>query len=290
MLDRRFLDSLTIAAYRCTPRSQVLAVNDAASALLQVDESAKFHLRDCFADPSSFDELASRLEAAAVRRFRAEMTRRDGTHFWAEHNAVMRKVRTYGRVIDGVFQDVSSEVAAEDEIAAAKRELEIQHRLLTESERITGVGSWQWDIPSDFIYWSDELCRIFGVAPGKGRTFDEYLAALHPDEREMARETVAASMRTGRSYEMENRCLRPDGEIRTLYCRGDVKMDLGEPVAVFGTAQDITDRRRSERLEREREQHLRLVTEQLPALVWSTDAELHVTFARGRSLALLAGL
>ncbi|HEX6177039.1 MAG TPA: EAL domain-containing protein, partial [Thermoanaerobaculia bacterium] len=174
----------------------------------------------------------------------------------------------------------------------SKAQLEIESHLLAQSERLSAVGSWQWHVQSDTVRWSEELCRIFGVAYDSraSQTFAGYLAALHPDDRGLVRTEVERTLETGEGYEMENRAVRPDGSIRTLLCRGDARVENGKVVALFGIAQDITERREREQKERELEQHIRLVTEQLPAAVWSTDADLNLTFARGRALAALTGL
>lgn len=74
-------------------------------------------------------------------------------------------------------------------------------RRLLELEELARVGSWEWDVASDAITWSDEIYRIFGVKQDQFvATFAAYLSCLHPEDRGLARATVEQSLRTGEPY------------------------------------------------------------------------------------------
>lgn len=130
------------------------------------------------------------------------------------------------------------------------------HRLQTQFEeiqRLAQLGSWEWDIPADVVTWSDELYRIYGVAPGEFEaTYEAFLARVHPDDRDMVDETVKRAYADRASYAFDHRLVRPDGSIRWLHGRGNVMADeQGQPRRLYGVAIDITASKRSEQFLRD---------------------------------------
>src|SRR5713226_2488071 len=121
-------------------------------------------------------------------------------------------------------------------------------RRLQEAQRISHVGYWERDLATNRYTWSDENYRIFGLRPQERiLTFDDVQELLHPADREMRAAAVAEALRGGRRYDVEYRVARPDGEVRFVRSEGDVVRDeAGRLLRVFGTVQDITDRKRGE--------------------------------------------
>jgi formate hydrogenlyase transcriptional activator len=122
-------------------------------------------------------------------------------------------------------------------------------RMLTEAERIAHLGSWIWDINSDTKHWSDEYYRIFGLVPQEIKASHErFLASVHPDDRQAVqqanREAISNPEKT---YAIEYRIVRPDGNERVVQARAEVFFDQNRrPLRMIGTAYDITDRKRGE--------------------------------------------
>ena len=132
--------------------------------------------------------------------------------------------------------------------AASKRLAKTVTRL-GEAQSLAHIGSWEWDIPRDVITWSDELYRIFGMEPdSEPLRYAEYLERVHPEDREFAARTVAAARESGKPFAFEHRILRLDGSERLVLGRGRVVLEAGEPAAMVGTAQDLTEQRQVERL------------------------------------------
>jgi PAS domain S-box-containing protein len=128
------------------------------------------------------------------------------------------------------------------------RTLAESERRLQEAQRISHVGYWERDLATNRYTWSDENYRIFGLRPQERiLTFDDVQELLHPADREMRAAAVAEALRGGRRYDVEYRVVRPDGEVRFVRSEGDVVRDeAGRLLRVFGTVQDITERKRGE--------------------------------------------
>ncbi|MBS1592950.1 MAG: PAS domain-containing protein [Bacteroidetes bacterium] len=111
------------------------------------------------------------------------------------------------------------------------------------SEALTHIGNWSWDIPTGKVYWSDELFRIFGLAPQSCEvSFELFLSMLHPDERELhiARTTEAHAQGTSGEYDI--RIITATGEERILHCLNTVALGPdGEAVTMSGTCQDVSE-------------------------------------------------
>jgi PAS domain S-box-containing protein len=122
----------------------------------------------------------------------------------------------------------------------------VRERDIVETPPAGAFGSWEWDIATGAIEWSEELCRIYGIEPGRQLSFDEFLALIHPDDRGRIQATVQTAYETCEPYSLEHRIVRPDGVVRVLLGRGQVIIDdEGRPLRMFGTGQDITERSRS---------------------------------------------
>jgi PAS domain S-box-containing protein len=120
---------------------------------------------------------------------------------------------------------------------------------LKEAQSLAHVGSWRWDIASDVVSWSDELYRIFGLTPqSEPVSYRSYLERMHPDDRTYVENIVERASADRLPFAFEHRIVRPDGDVRFVLSRGQVIVEGGEPVAMVGTAQDVTEQRQVERL------------------------------------------
>jgi PAS domain S-box-containing protein len=114
---------------------------------------------------------------------------------------------------------------------------------LNEVEATAQLGSWSWDIEADVVSWSDELYRIYGLAPRSvPMSYGSFLELVHPDDRPALDEAVQRCYLEGEPYVENHRVMLPDGRLRWHQGRGRVVMLDGRPVRMFGTGQDVTDR------------------------------------------------
>ncbi len=118
---------------------------------------------------------------------------------------------------------------------------------LDEAQRVAHLGSWEWDVATDEVVWSDEMYRIFGRQPGGPVAMQDAIGGLHPDDQ-LAAAGIAAEARTdGTPVDAVVRAVRPDGEIRWIQARaGAVRDDSGAIVRYVGTVLDVTDSKQAE--------------------------------------------
>src|SRR5215510_10031771 len=121
-------------------------------------------------------------------------------------------------------------------------------RKLEEAQHLAHVGYWEHDPETDRLTWSDETYRIFGLQPqAQILSLAQLPALIHPEDQQRMIQAVAEALRGGRRYDVEYRVVRPTGEVRIVHSQGDVRRDeSGRPRRMFGTVQDITERKRAE--------------------------------------------
>lgn len=120
--------------------------------------------------------------------------------------------------------------------------------LLAEVEEIARMGSWVWHVPSNRVYWSDELFVILGLDKKTHvASTESFFAAIHPEDLPALQEESARLAETGIGRPRNVRIVRPSGEIRYIrLTASQVLGDDGTPLRMVGTLLDLTDQREME--------------------------------------------
>ena len=145
-------------------------------------------------------------------------------------------------------QPVVATALAIVDTAVGRRAAEAEHADLAarvdHAQLLADMGDYDWHIASDTNTWSDQLYRIYGHEPQSfNASYERFLSMLHPDDRDHVVAVHQEAYRTGEPYQMTERIIRPDGELRYLASNGQVLMDAsGTPLRFRGTCIDITDR------------------------------------------------
>lgn len=141
-------------------------------------------------------------------------------------------------------------------------------RRLRETQRIANLGSWDWDIITDDLWWSQQIYTIFGTDPLSGPlTYEDFLNFVHPEDRAHVEDAVENALDSGQQYDIVHRIVRPDGEARHVRELGEIFRDgRGNALRMSGTVQDVTEQRLSEDRIRQHEENLRDLGKQLSVL------------------------
>lgn len=142
-----------------------------------------------------------------------------------------------------VFADVTERVRAE-------RTLRENEARLKSAEELARLGSWELDLASNRLTWSDEVYHIFGLEPQEFEaTYEAFLARVHPEDRAAVDEAYSGSLRENRDgYEIEHRVVRSrTGEVRSVHEKCEhIRDGSGRIVRSVGMVHDITERKRAE--------------------------------------------
>lgn len=173
--------------------------------------------------------------------------------------------------------DITERKRAEDELM--RRQL-----MLARTERVAHVGSWEWYIATDTVTWSDELFRIFQRNPREGApSFAEHNGFYHPDDMVLLRQAVETTVTQGTPYELELRAIRKDGETRVCIARGVAEMaPNGSAVRLFGSLQDITERKQAEEALQRSEAKYRSMMEAMKDSVYICSSNLRIEYMNPR--------
>ena len=153
---------------------------------------------------------------------------------------VRQRTLELDRFNEALQADIAEHIRAEEQ-------LQRSGRLLLAAQRMAHLGSWEWDIPANRVTWSDELYRIYGLAPGSfDATYEAYLQRVHPEDRGKAAGSIEKAARDHQPFAFEERIVRPDGTVRHLLSRGEVLVENGRASKMMGTCFDVTDRKKAE--------------------------------------------
>jgi PAS domain S-box-containing protein len=158
------------------------------------------------------------------------------------------EVSERARKLFGTVQDITESKRVEEERQALSRDLQESNARLEQAQRLVHMGYYEWNLITGHVTWSAELYRIYGLSPQDG-PIDMTLVSelIHPDDRERVFRESDQAIRSGVPASAEHRVIRPDGEVRTVHGLGTVKRNAaGLACEMFGTVQDITDRKRAE--------------------------------------------
>ena len=118
-------------------------------------------------------------------------------------------------------------------------------RRLNLSQKVGGIGTWEWNIKRGTIFWSEQVAQLLGHLPNQlTATYDNFLEAIHPDDREQIVAAINNSIELGAEYNIDHRVVWPDGSVRWLNEKGNIIRDNdGEAITMLGVAIDITERK-----------------------------------------------
>ncbi len=134
------------------------------------------------------------------------------------------------------------------QVLRSERVLQQSLAELRAAQRIARLGSWTLDLRDDSLQWSDEVFRIFEIdAQRFGARYEDFLAAIHPEDRERVERAFREALAQRRPYEVSHRLLFADGRIKHVHEHGQTDYDAqGQALRTRGTVQDISELRRTE--------------------------------------------
>ncbi|HYF29603.1 MAG TPA: ATP-binding protein [Chitinophagaceae bacterium] len=151
------------------------------------------------------------------------------------------------RNFDIPFEPLSTEDTLGKALISMRDNLKAGDERLNEAQHIAKLGSWEWDIKRNKVFWSDEMFNIFEVkGMGFVPSFEAAIAFIHPDDIESANNVIAQSLQSTHPFSLEKRIITNKGQ-KLLFAQGKpIVNDRGEVVKLVGIIQDITLRKKAE--------------------------------------------
>ncbi|MES9960466.1 MAG: PAS domain S-box protein [Sedimenticola sp.] len=258
-----------------TPTCTFIRINDKFCEILGrrpdevlAAECARFTHPD---DLPSVRENVARLKSGEVREFTLELRylRPDGSPVWVSLTA--SPMWAEGEIPDYhiiVVKDITERKSTE-------AELQKTVVLLNEAERLGKIGSWEYDVARDIGWMSDNEFRMHGIQRSETFAYEEHLACVHPEDREKHDKAFREALGSKTlQFNHEYRLLASSGKVSELLTRARIERnEEGEAIRVFGTDQEITQRKAFERALRQREARYRQLFTQNKAVELLVDPE-----------------
>ena len=204
-------------------------ISHQAENIKEADDSSAKRFR--IAESESLALIKGTTERISVEE---EFRCKDGSCRWISW--IIKRVESRQVMFFGNGRDISERKRKECEIEASERRLK-------ESHQIAGLGQWDLDLKSNELIWSSEIFRLFHIDPSQfGASYEAFLNAIHPDDREMVNSAYLSHLESRKPYKIIHRLLLPNNQIKWVVenCRSEYDLD-GTPLRSIGTVQDITD-------------------------------------------------
>ena len=192
---------------------------------------------------------------------------RDGSLYWVE-STITPFLDSDGKPYQ--YVSIRTDIT---HVKASEIALDHYKERLRRGQNFANIGTWDWNILTGNLFWTERIAPLFGYPEGNLETsYDNFLHAIHPDDRQSVVDAVNASVERDVPYEIEHRVVWPDGTVRWLMERGAVVRDkTGKPLQMLGVVQDIDERKRIELALAERERQLREAQRLAHIGNWSAD-------------------
>lgn len=160
---------------------------------------------------------------------------------WVRFESLPRSVEEGGTLWTGVLTDITERRKAEEDLRRT-------HDLLRQAEAVAKIGSWEIDVQSGALFWSDETYKIFELSPASYQpTVESSLQFYTPDWRPIITRAMQCCIETGQGFDLDLELVTAKGHRSWVHGSGRAILRDGWVIKVMGAVQDVS----KERLEAE---------------------------------------
>jgi two-component system cell cycle sensor histidine kinase/response regulator CckA len=166
--------------------------------------------------------------------------KKDGSFFWSHATVCELKHSEYGDVWVVVQSDITDHKLFEDALRLSEESMRL-------AQSAGQVAVWDWNIRTKQANANAEFYKMFGIDPSRQHSYQDFLSAVHPEDRSYLEDAMQAALHHGIEYAPEFRIVRSDGSVRWIQSRGQRKLSPdGTPIRMMGSSIDITDSKKAE--------------------------------------------
>ena len=202
---------------------------------------------------------------------------------------VERNQEGQGTLVRGTLIDITERKIVEEALQESERVKSELLEKLNDSQQMSKIGSWEWDLQTNLIWWSDGTFRVYGITPQDFvPNFEANGEVIHSEDFESYVKAFEYSLQTGEPLDFDVRLVTNEGMLKYCNAKGKVIQDeFGEPIRFIGTIMDITERKQLTNTITRSRALLQSVIDTAPALIYAFDLEQKLIIANNALANLL---
>ncbi|MDH5387574.1 MAG: response regulator [Gammaproteobacteria bacterium] len=192
-------------------------------------------LKSGFHTQSFYDDLWQSISKGEIWRGTICNLKKNGNEYWVE-STIVPFLDDKGKP----YKYVSARTDITESRASRER--------LERGQLYAGIGTWDWDVRTNDVYWSDKVKQLYGYSSEVSPvTYEHFINIVHPEDKSAVENAINACLEKGIKYDIEHRVVWPDNSVHWMLERGDVlRNEDGEPLHFLGVVQDITQQKSAE--------------------------------------------
>ena len=214
-------------------------------------------------------EKDQNIDKNRTRKIEAEHYTADGNILWLSmHVSFLRDENGKAIGVQGVSRDITKRKQIEENLNQNMKDL-------IETQRFAHIGTWRLNLATNHVVWSEELYKMYGFDPTlPPPSYTEHMKLFTPESWERLSASLEHTRISGIPYELELQTITKDGSNGWLWARGEAEKDIdGNITAIWGAAQDITQRKKVEYELKSSEEKFELLFNKAPLGYQSLDFE-----------------
>lgn len=269
---RSLYNNSTIGLYRTTPKGKIILANPSLVKMLGYTSFEELTERDLEKDgfKPSYErkQFLEQIEMnGEVRGLESAWVSKNGTTVFIHESAkAIRDANGKTLYYDGTIEDITERKKAEES-------LKISEHVLNETQQITKIGGWEYNVLPNQTYFSDEVFNIYGIAKEKMFSVEEGITFYHPDDRALVMESFTKAITNAEPYDLVVRFISARRENLWVRTAGKPILENGIVVKVIGYIIDITERKLNEEALKESEERFRSVTQSANDAIITADSK-----------------
>lgn len=242
-ITKQVVDTTHDGFFLCDAQGVLLMANQAYASLsgYSLDELVGMHISELEAKEQSVDEVMAHIAKIIALGYDQFET----LHYHKNGHVIGLEITTSYLPETRQFSVFMRDITARKQLEQAIIDSEAR---LNEAQRIAQVGSWQLDLMTGTLVWSDEVFRLFEIDSGLfAASYEAFIDAIHPEDRDAVHRAYVLSLENRQPYEVTHRLLMSDGRIKWVqeYCNSDFDAS-GSPLRSRGTVQDVSALKQAE--------------------------------------------